>query len=74
MSYSPSKEDEEKYLADPNAAKHKAEHLEAAAGQLNDVEPYNRPAHYVDIDPVAEAKLRRKLDIRLIPFLTLLYL
>ena len=55
--------------------KHRMEHLEAAKGRINgDAEPYNRPAHYVEIDPKAEARLRRKIDVRLVPFCTLLYL
>jgi hypothetical protein len=55
--------------------KHRMEHLEAAKGRINgDAEPYNRPAHYVEIDPKAEARLRRKIDLRLVPFCTLLYL
>lgn len=55
--------------------KHRMEHLEAAKGRINgDAEPYNRPAHYIEIDPKAEARLRRKIDVRLVPFCTLLYL
>lgn len=34
----------------------------------------NRPAHYVEIDPKAEAKLRLKLDLCLIPIVTLVNL
>jgi hypothetical protein len=65
---------DDKHDHETAAQKAKMEHLEAAAGRINDKEPFNRPAHYVDIDPVAEAKLRRKIDLRLVPFATLLYL
>ena len=65
--------DDEKYTGTPDD-KARAEHLEAQAGRLTDKEPFNRPAHYVDIDPVAEAKVRRKIDLRVVPLCTLLYL
>lgn len=52
--------------------KYSTDQLEAAG--VERAITYDRPAHYVDIDPVAEAKLRRKLDIRLLPLCTLLYL
>lgn len=64
--------DEEKF--DPSVDKAKAEQIEASAGQINHKAPFDRPAHWVDIDPAAEAKLRRKIDIRLVPLCTLLYL
>lgn len=64
--------DEEKFGAPADKAK--AEELEASAGKLNNVPPYDRPAHWVDIDPAAENKLRRKIDIRVVPLCTLLYL
>lgn len=55
---------DDKHDHDVAAQKAKAEHLEAAAGRINDKEPFNRPAHYVHIDPEAERRLRRKIDIR----------
>jgi hypothetical protein len=66
--------DEEKFDAPAEGDKARTEQLEVVAGKLNHKAPYDRPAHWVDIDPVAEAKLRRKLDIRLVPICTLLYL
>ena len=64
--------DEEKF--DGPVDKSKVEQLEASAGKVNNIPPYDRPAHWVDIDPAAEAKLRWKIDLRIIPIVTLLYL
>lgn len=64
--------DEEKYGTPVDKAK--SEQIEASAGKLNNVSPYDRPAHWVDIDPKAEKKVLRKIDIRVVPLCTLLYL
>jgi len=64
--------DEEKFDAPIDKAK--TEQYEASAGQINHVAPFDRPAHWVDIDPKAEAKLLRKIDLRVVPLCTLLYL
>lgn len=42
------------------------------AGSLSDGK--QRPAHYVEIDEAASARLRRKLDLRLLPIITLVNL
>jgi hypothetical protein len=68
--------DEEKFppASPTDNDKARTEQLEAVSGKINHRSPYDRPAHWVDIDPAAEAKLRRKIDIRLVPLCTLLYL
>lgn len=64
--------DEEKF--DTPIDKAKTEQYEASSGKLNNIAPYDRPAHWVDIDPKAEAKVLRKIDLRVVPLCTLLYL
>lgn len=65
---------DEKQAALSPAEKARQEQLEATAGVINQKSPFDRPAHWVDIDPKAEAAVRRKIDIRLVPLCTLLYL
>lgn len=51
------------------AEKDKSLQLESNVGRFDE-----KPAHYVEIDPQAEKRLLRKLDIRLLPLCTLMYL
>ena len=53
--------------------KEKSSQLESA-GENALYSHNDRPAHYVDIDPQAEKRLLRKLDLRLLPLCTIMYL
>ena len=50
------------------------EQLEKAPSELRQEVKERRPAHYVEIDPVAEKKLLRKIDLCLLPIATLVNL
>lgn len=52
--------------------KEKSLQLESAGD--NAFKHTDRPAHYVEIDPQSEKRLLRKLDLRLLPLCTIMYL
>ena len=61
-------------LDDVTDGKMDLEQLEKAPSEIRQEARAGRPAHYVEIDPVAEKKLLRKIDLCLLPIATLVNL